>query len=161
MRLAVHHRSAVNHAGVPLQVFLTCNAYFSFTMFVVILWYSYAYKLAEDPPLWDVDATWYGSLAILWTVMEPVRIYLGYTGNLKSSVSALCGFIMLTITGQIALMIVFMILMPRQGSADFGTVVVQLCLAALELVYSFRQLKIIVRNSTFEFYVFLGMRLED
>lgn len=159
MRLDVHHKASVNKASVPLQVFLTCNAYYSFTVFVVLLWFSYATKVHDN--LWEVDATWYGSLNVLWTVMEPARIYLGYRGNLYSSVSALCGFTLLTIVGQMSLMIVFAVLMPRQGSVDYGIVVVQLCLAALEIVFTCLQLRSIVRNSTYEFYVFLGMRIED
>jgi hypothetical protein len=158
MRLAVYHRSAVNNSSVSFHIALKTNTYFSFLMFLVVVWINYISKVRNG--LDEVNRAWYGSVVVLWTIMEAPRLLLGSRGNLQGNVASLVGFLMLTFLGFFPIMIVYNVIIPEGNSVDYAISVVQLMLGVAEVVLCLRMIRRTVRESTYNFFVFLGARIE-
>ena len=158
MRLAVYHQSAVNKSSVSLHIALKTNTYFSFLMFLIVVWINYINKVRNG--LGEVNRAWYGGVVVLWTVMEAPRLLLGSRGNLQGNVASLVGFLMLTILGFFPIMIVYNVIIPEGNSVDYAISVVQLMLGVAEVLLCLRMIRRTVRESTYNFFVFLGARIE-
>lgn len=158
MRLAVHHKSAVNKSSVSLHIALKTNLYFSFLMFLIVVWINYISKVSNG--LGEVSRAWYGSVVVLWTLMEGPRLLLGTRGNLQGNVAALVGFLLLTFFGFFPIMIVYNVVIPEGNSVDYAISVVQLMMGAAEVLLCVRMIGRTAKESTYNFFVFLGARIE-
>jgi hypothetical protein len=153
MRLAVHHRKNVVGGSTLLAMLVNTNWYMTFFVSYPVMLALFAQKFES---LDYVSSCWYTSIITAWVLFEIPRLYLGLRGNRNRSVASLLGFTALTLTLDLALMIVFNIIIPLKNSMDYAVTVCQLFFAASETVLVIQAMIRIVRENTVDFYVKLG-----
>lgn len=158
MRVPVQHEFGSLHGSSTLGFVVLWNVMFSVAWFVTAWWLYREKRITLH--MNDNDAGWYGNLLALWTVLEPLRLRLGWQGNRQQSVARLFGFIFVTLTTQVTIMLIIIFLIPKKSSLDRGLCVVQLLFAGVELITTYRALGKLIRKSTVEFYIRLGLVTE-
>ena len=103
-----------------------------------------------------VSSCWYSSIITAWVLFEIPRLYLGLRGNTNRSVASLLGFTALTLTLDLALMIVYNMIVPKKNSLDYAVSICQLFFAASETLLAVWSMIRIVRENTVDFYIRLG-----
>ena len=108
-------------SNLPLQMLLHFNVHFGLFWALIIL----ANMLFRESYLSTNPSYLVLCPLILsvWCMVEPVRLYLGYVGNLQEKVPQLTGFWLLTLIPQIPLAFFFIIAKPINFSPDGNTTV--------------------------------------
>ncbi|EGF80503.1 hypothetical protein BATDEDRAFT_88744 [Batrachochytrium dendrobatidis JAM81] len=101
-----------------------------------------------------------------FVVIEPIRLWLGYSGNLKERVPDLSGCFVFSIFPQLLICLYFMLLQPIMGNGvtmpfDYALNLVYILMIAAEIVYGYMAAKDIVQNHTMHIYMILGETTKD
>lgn len=150
MRVRVHHRLKVVEGSVLFAAVLQANRYLSLILFYPIMLALIGLKWKR---LGFVDRAWYLSIVTAFTVLEIPRLYLGVKGNKHRSVSSMIGFVALTFFTNIAIMIVYNIIVPRKTSLDYSMSILELIFAFSEILLALIETRRMVRSNTVKFYV--------
>ena len=122
---------------MPLQMTL----YFSIPyalVYAALSQYLYAWK----SNVWEVPlvvAVISPMIFTVWALLEPIRLILGYVGNLRERVAWLGGFWVLTIFPQLVVHIYFLV---GQASIGWITMPIETVMSAIYVVLSLVQLGI-------------------
>jgi hypothetical protein len=124
-------------SSMPLQMTL----YFSIPyalVYAALSQYLYAWK----SNVWEVPlvvAVISPMIFTVWALLEPIRLILGYVGNLRERVAWLGGFWVLTIFPQLVVHIYFLV---GQASIGWITMPIETVMSAIYVVLSLVQLGI-------------------
>ena len=102
----------------------------------------------------------------VWCMVEPVRLYLGYVGNLQEKVPQLTGFWLLTLIPQIPLAFFFIVAepisfspvansnsIPLQLSSDLASSIILLIMYIQEAIVGYVALRNMVRSQVLKFHI--------
>lgn len=138
----VVHRPSL--ANLQLQVALYYNALYSI-MFSIILGAIAMQKIEYYNKKVAI------SVMIVWSVIEPVRLYYGYRGNLKESVPELSTSMLITLFPQLPFVIYLAYYQPVQFPADKPLGTIMLIFVAFELLAGLYTLRQLIRTQTAQF----------
>ncbi|CAE7365445.1 tmem17a, partial [Symbiodinium sp. KB8] len=88
----------------------------------------------------------------IWVLVEAIRLWLGFSGNLRERVPELAAFVLLTVFPQIPIMLLLGFIAVDRVPADAVTAAPQLVFLLLEAVVSFRTVRALMRKQTAEFF---------
>ncbi|KAM4810341.1 transmembrane protein 17B-like isoform 1-T1 [Rhinophrynus dorsalis] len=153
-----YHKAHEVVANLPLQMMLYFNAlFFPFWFVSEIITVELKYHLLN---------VYYQFLLIIiliiLTLVEILRLYLGYIGNLHEKVPELAGFLLLTFLIQMPLILFLVtdqefILLPL----EFAVHVIYMLFINAEITLSFLVLKTMTRKLATQFYLHQPEDLED
>jgi len=96
----------------------------------------------------------------VWFLLEPIRLYLGFAGNLQEKVPQLTGFWLLTLIPQLPIAFFFVLSLPvrvngypLQLSFDLAGSIILLVFIFLEAIVGFFALRTIVRSQVLKFHM--------
>lgn len=163
MRVAVHHNREVIRGDPYLTMIVLWNAYYSLFIFIIAAWAQYNDLLTNRPghELSDLQRAWYIAALALFTLTEPIRLFLGVRGNRVLSVSYLVGFWLLTLCAHMPIMGLLNVNIPFGNSLDYSTSTIELIFGSFELVLGFLVIRRLGETNTVEFFVKLGSLDQD
>lgn len=88
----------------------------------------------------------------VWVLIEAIRLWLGFSGNLRERVPELAAFVLLTVFPQIPIMLLLGFIAVDRVPADAVTAAPQLVFLVFEAVVSFRTVRALMRKQTAEFF---------
>lgn len=88
----------------------------------------------------------------IWVLVEAIRLWLGFSGNLRERVPELAAFVLLTVFPQIPIMLLLGFIAVDRVPADAVTAAPQIVFLVLEAVVSFRTVRALMRKQTAEFF---------
>jgi transmembrane protein 17 len=105
-------------SNLPLQMLMYFNVYFGlFWALIVLANMLFRENYLSTNPSYLVLCP---LILSVWCMVEPLRLYLGYVGNLQEKVPQLTGFWLLTLIPQIPLAFFFIIAKPISYSPNGG-----------------------------------------
>jgi len=99
--------------------------------------------------------------SVVWALLEGVRLWLGFSGNLRERVPELAAFVLLTVFPQIPIVILLGFVAVDRVPADLVTAFPQLVFLVLEAVLAFRSVRALMRKQTAEFFRACQTDVED
>eukprot|EP01112_Ceratiomyxa_fruticulosa_P015191 TRINITY_DN4443_c0_g1_i1.p1 TRINITY_DN4443_c0_g1~~TRINITY_DN4443_c0_g1_i1.p1 ORF type:complete len:194 (-),score=25.15 TRINITY_DN4443_c0_g1_i1:337-918(-) len=141
--------------SLPLQIALHFNVYYSIAWIIVQI-ILYLYKLGKSlftSPI--IDAIF----IIIWILVEPLRLYCGYSGNLRERMSTLYLFILLTIAPQLAVTVYLSIIQTPRFTLDLAVGVPMLAFLVVELVTGYFGARFMAKKQSERFYLHLASRV--
>ncbi|KAE8635445.1 hypothetical protein XENTR_v10002619 [Xenopus tropicalis] len=137
-------------SSLPLQMMLYFNAFF-FPFWIISEIITMELKFGRLSGYYQILLT--TSLVIL-TLVESLRLYIGYVGNLHEKVPELAGFLILTLLIQLPLLLFLLtdnrnLLLPL----DLAVHMIYLMFINAEIVISFLVLKTMTRQFALEYYL--------
>ena len=88
----------------------------------------------------------------MWLVVEPLRLVLGYIGNLQERVPQMSAFLLMTIFPQIPCLIFLALFQEHLFPYDRAAGNILLLSMIIEVIIGFQHLQQLIRKSTAEFY---------
>ena len=89
---------------------------------------------------------------VMWLVVEPLRLFLGYIGNLQERVPQMSAFLLMTIFPQIPCLVFLALFQEHIFPYDRVAGCILLSSMIIEVIVGFRSLQKLIRKSTAEFY---------
>ncbi|EAN78388.1 putative membrane protein, putative [Trypanosoma equiperdum] len=159
MRVLTHHRHAVNRGSATLGGLTMVNTAYSFlfafpvaVVSLVVRWHK---KLTLNQRALCVTCL------VVWTLVDVLRLHLGYSGNRKQYVPSLIGFFVMTLLPQLPLAIAYNLAWPHLSSLDYATSTVMIMLLVAEIVFSLRVIVRLIRNNRIDYYVYGPYHVRD
>ena len=90
---------------------------------------------------------------IIWAVVEPLRIWFGFVGNLKEKVPQLAAYCLLNVFPQIPVLVYLAFFQPSLLPFERVSNVVQLIAVVLSAILGFSTTRSLVRSQTSQFYL--------
>ncbi|EKX33113.1 hypothetical protein GUITHDRAFT_98434 [Guillardia theta CCMP2712] len=145
-------------SSLPLQMLLYFNVFYS------IFWGALTLALMLFKENYLIVNQAYKVLSPLvlsvWFLLEPVRLYLGFVGNLQEKVPQLTGFWLLTLIPQLPIAFFFVLSLPvrvsglpLQLSFDLAGSIILTVFVFLEVIVGFFALRSIVRSQVLKFHM--------
>ncbi|KAH6566067.1 hypothetical protein BASA50_010167 [Batrachochytrium salamandrivorans] len=105
-------------------------------------------------------------LLVTFIIIEPFRLWLGYSGNMKERVSDLSGCFLYSICPQLIICVYFMFCQPIMGNGvtmpfDYALNLVYACLVAAEIVFGYLAARRIVHSHTMHMFMIVGEAVQD
>lgn len=134
-----------------LQQFLFCNAYYSpawLLTFVVIL----GRKYGSGAGISDPDEI---RLAVtcIWLLMEPLRLWAGYSGNLKENVPVVIVFLLVTVFMAAPISVYLLVAQKDNTRLDKSINTVMLALLSGQITSGLHAVFQILRSQTQKYYL--------
>jgi transmembrane protein 17 len=151
-------------SNLPLQMLLYFNVYFAlFWGLLVLANMVFRESYMTTNPAYLVLCP---LILSVWSIVEPLRLYFGYVGNLQEKVPHLTGFWLLTLLPQIPLAFFFIIAkpitftpsptseaVPIQLSFDRAGSIVLLLMYIQEAIVGYVALRNMVRSQVLKFHM--------
>jgi len=142
-------------ASTTLQMTLYFNIPFA-VIWGAINFFMFSWKASIwDPPL--VVAVVSPMVSAVWAFVEPIRVLLGYVGNLRERVAWLGGFWVLSIFPQIVVFLYFMVGQWAIGwftlPIEVATSAIYLLLVLSQLLLSYSTIKRLIAKAMADFHL--------
>lgn len=140
-------------SSLPLQVML----YFNNLMFPVVL-FAGGWSVRTKMTDWEeLELNFFFVLIttimfVVWALLEAIRLFAGWPGNLKEKVPQLTGFVMLT-GFQVPISCYHLFLQAGVTAFDRGLWTAVLLFTVPEMVFGFRTVKRLIRSQAEGFYL--------
>lgn len=145
-------------SNLPLQMLLYFNVFFS------IFWGALTLALMLFKENYLAVNTAYRVLSPLllsvWFVIEPLRLFFGYVGNLQEKVPQLTGFWLFTLIPQLPISFFFIVALPlrvngtsTQLSFDRAGSIILLGFTAIEGIVGYLALRRMVKSQVLKFHM--------
>eukprot|EP01039_Chlorochromonas_danica_P010258 gene10258-11353_t len=144
----VHNENKVSHkprlSSLPLQILLHYNLLFSL-LFAVLMGYVVVKKA--------LSYEYYTAIVVycIWFIMEPVRAYSGYSGNLMESVPRLSTFLLMTFFPQLPLVTFLAYFQASFFPADRILGSLMFIFLIIECFFGALTIRAIIRSQTSQF----------
>ncbi|KAK2574446.1 Transmembrane protein 17 [Acropora cervicornis] len=137
-------------SNLPLQMSLYFNAYFSPFWFATCIVMLFAKHAKLDSVYKFITIAIYVAMAIV----EILRLYLGYAGNLQEKVPELAGFWILTLVLQLPLTLMLllndsMLIMPMERAVN----IIMAVFVLFEAIQGYRVIKKMIEQQASKFHV--------
>lgn len=131
-------------SNLPLQILLFYNALFS------LIYLFFVGGLAMDKALNLKNITQIIGI-IPWVLVEPIRLYYGYIGNMRESVSHLSTFLLMTVFPQMPVCIFLGYLQLSRIPIDPVINSLMFIFLCIEFIIGSITIKIVIRHQTAQF----------
>ncbi|KAI8925828.1 hypothetical protein BC831DRAFT_426367 [Entophlyctis helioformis] len=143
-------------SSLPFQMLMYFNI-FLYPVWLTGAWLVFTWKMAWfQLSYWHLYQTLF--LMLAFSIMEPVRLWLGYNGNLRERVPEISGCFVFSCFPQLLVLVYLLVGQPftsRGFSLPIETALnfVYMCLVVPEIVFGYLAARAIVKQRTIEFFL--------
>lgn len=136
-------------SNLPLQVLIYYNWYYSLLMFVIIIGTN-AYKQITIKTSYSFI---HFIFLVLWGLSEWIRLYYGYTGNIRENFPELMAFMVMTVVFATPLIVYQFVAIRVRFPVDEVVAILQIIFMVFELILGIIAVRRLVRNQTAIFFL--------
>lgn len=161
VQMSTHDKYEEIVSSLGLQISLYFHWRYSI---IFIIFYFIKYLWIND------DNIFIPIITILWSIIEIIRIYLGYAGNLSEQVPHLFGFLFLTIFPQMILIIIILILTfnTNNDNNNHNYIIIdkilnifQILFIIFQLIFGYIAIKNVINSQTLKFKLRTSQRAKQ
>ena len=136
-------------ASLPLQIMIYYNKHYSVLMLAIMLMAESYIQLYFSYSLSFLSLI----ILVLWALVEYLRLYYGFMGNIKESFPELIAFLILSIVFSLPLLAFFFIVPAVQFPIERSVVIVAGIFLVVEVILAIMATSKLVKNQTAIFFL--------